>query len=159
MPINPEVMMILNNIVIGRPYIESFNVTIINPAVQTEFNFFPYKTGNLAYSWTPYIFGGVGYSFLMSRSYSTTNNAPVNIPKNHMVIPFGVGAKVNLTKRLSGGVEWTFNKTFSDRVDGVVPRTGESAIFKNDWYNFVGLFITYKFFKILQPIVRHTISK
>jgi hypothetical protein len=130
-----------NTVITGRMP-NTFSTTFINVASQVEYNFIPYLTGDIAYKWTPYIFGGVGYSIILASS-STFGVAA----KNHFVLPFGCGAKINFDRRLSGGVEWTFNKTFSDRIDGVIPRTGETSLFKNDWYNYVGLFITYKFFK------------
>ena len=130
-----------DNTIVGRNP-NTFSATFINGAPQAEYNFIPYLTGDITYQWTPYVFGGVGYSLILASS--STAGVPA---KSHVVIPFGLGFKINMGKRLSGGVEWTFNKTFSDRVDGVYPPTGETFLFKNDWYNFVGLFITYKFFK------------
>ncbi|HBH47718.1 MAG TPA: hypothetical protein DDX98_03725 [Bacteroidales bacterium] len=129
------------HVIIGRPS-NTFNVTFLNTGAQAEYNFLPYLTGDIAFKWTPYVYGGLGYSIVLSSS--STAGIPAN---NHFLIPFGAGLKVNLGKRLSGGVELTFNKTFSDKVDGVIPPIGESFLFKNDWYNYVGLFITYKFFK------------
>ncbi len=130
-----------DKVVIGRNP-SSFSTGLINLASQVEFNFIPYLTGDINYNWTPYVFGGAGYSLILSSSATTNVSA-----SNHLVIPFGAGAKINITSRLSGGVEWTFNKTFTDRIDGVIPPTGTSTLSKNDWYNFAGLFITYKFFK------------
>lgn len=130
-----------DNVLIGRAP-NTFSTSLINVAAQAEYCFFDYRTGDIAYSWTPYLTGGIGYSFILASS--STAGVPAN---GHFTIPFGCGAKINLGPRLSGGIEWTFNKTFSDRVDGVIPPTGETFLFKNDWYNFVGLFITYKFFK------------
>ncbi len=120
----------------------TFSIDMINPAAQVEYNFFPYLTGIKAYKWTPYMFAGIGYS-IVTGSSSTSGVAAAN----HLNIPFGVGVKANLGTRLSGGAEWAFNKTFSDRIDGVVPPTGETFMFKNDWYNLIELFITYKFIK------------
>lgn len=130
-----------NQVLVGR-LPNTFSTTVINFAAQAEYCFFDYRTGDIAYNWSPYLTGGIGYSVVISSS-STAGLPAVG----HVVLPFGLGAKVNITRRLSGGVEWTFNKTFSDKIDGVVPPSGETFFFKNDWYNFVGLFITYKFVK------------
>lgn len=130
-----------NTVVVGR-FPNTFSTSILTISPQAEFNFFDYTTGDIAYDWSPYIAGGIGYSLVMASSVTSGK-----MPKSHFNIPFGVGAKVNLGRRLSAGAEWTFTKTFSDRVDGVVPPTGETILYKNDWYNFLGLFITYKFFK------------
>ena len=132
-----------DNVIIGRNP-NTFSTSFINGASQLEYNFFSYYPGDIKYKWSPYVFAGFGYSFILS---SSSSSATAIAAKNHFEIPIGLGAKINFGKRLSGGMEWTFNKTFSDRVDGVVPPAGETFLFKNDWYNFVGLFITYKFFK------------
>lgn len=130
-----------DNVIVGR-LPNTFSANLLNTGLQAEYNFFDYKTGDIAYNWTPYIAAGLGYSVALSSSSTAGLSA-----KSHFNIPFGLGAKVNLGRRLSAGAEWTFTKTFSDRVDGIVPPTGETILYKNDWYNFFGLFITYKFVK------------
>jgi hypothetical protein len=130
-----------DKVVVGRMS-NNFTTSMLNAAAQVEYNFFPYMTGDIAYTWTPYIFGGFGYSIILSSS--STVGTPAD---NHIAIPFGFGAKLNLGRRLSGGLECTFNKALSDRVDGVISPLGETKLYNNDWYNYVGLFITYKFFK------------
>ena len=123
----------------------NFSASLINLAAQAEYNFFDYKTGDKPGIWTPYIFGGFGYSVMLSSEVSPSGVTPVN----HFTLPFGVGGKVNITRRLSAGVEWSLNKNFSDRIDGVISPLpdSEKIFFGNDWYSFLGLFITYKFFK------------
>ena len=122
----------------------TFSINILNFGSQVEYNFFPYLTGDIAYVWTPYIFGGIGYSYILSSSSTSPLAKPA---KNYFNIPFGAGLKVNLSKRMSGGMEGAFHKSFSDRIDGIIPLTGETKVFKTDWHYFIGLFITYKFFK------------
>ncbi len=123
----------------------NFSVNFINLATQVEYNFFDYKTGVKPGDWTPYIFGGLGYSVMVSSQVSPSGVTP----DNHFTLPFGVGGKVNITRRLSAGLEWSLNKNFSDRIDGVVSPLpdSEKLLYGNDWYSFLGLFITYKFFK------------
>ncbi|MBN1118912.1 MAG: hypothetical protein JXA77_17005 [Bacteroidales bacterium] len=133
-----------NNIT-KRPTPVSFSVNLVNIASQVEYNFFDYKTGIEAGEFTPYMFGGIGYSMVLS---STVENSGVS-PEQHFTIPFGVGSKLNVTRRMSAGVEWSMNKAFSDRLDGVISPLDDAELlmFNNDWYSFFGLFITYKFFK------------
>jgi len=124
----------------------SFNLRFINLGGQVEYNFFDYQTGITAGEWTPYMFGGLGYSLVLSPGVIGSNIAP----SMHMTMPFGIGAKANITRRLSAGLEWSYNKTFNDRLDGVVSpiNPSEETIFNNnDWFSFFNLFITYKFFK------------
>lgn len=121
-----------------------FSVNLINLAAQVEYNFFDYKTGDKPGKASPYVFGGFGYSLMLV----TQTNTGV-LPENHLTMPFGVGGKINLTRRLSAGVELSLNKSFSDSTDGVISPLPESKkiLYGNDWYSFFGLFITYKFFK------------
>jgi opacity protein-like surface antigen len=125
----------------------SFNAHFINFSTQVEYNFFEYISGINPGDWTPYMFGGFGYSLLLSPGLV---NSPVESTMGHFTLPFGIGAKANITRRLSAGLEWSYNKTFNDRLDGVVSpiNPSEETIFNNnDWFSFFNLFITYKFFK------------
>jgi hypothetical protein len=128
-----------------RPAPVSFSVNFVNVASQVEYNFFDYKQGDKHSLGTPYVFGGLGYSVVLSSKVSPSGVEPIG----HYTMPFGVGAKFNITRRLSSGLEWSLNKNFSDRIDGVISPLpdGEKLFYGNDWYSFLGLFITYKFFK------------
>ena len=108
----------------------SFSRNLFDLTGQVEFNFLPYMTGDDEGMWSPYLAGGLGYA--------------TNIG---LVIPFGVGAKLNLTTRLCAGIEWSCRRTFSDSIDGVESFLGNTLLNNNDWYSVYGLFITYKFFK------------
>jgi hypothetical protein len=111
-----------------------FNTSLLDAALQIEFNFLPFtpNLGNWAY--TPYISAGIAGALITSS-------------RNFASIPFGIGAKVNLTSRISAGAEWSFRKTFTDRIDGIRnPSETGSLLHNNDWYSFLGVFITFKFF-------------
>lgn len=172
----------------------SFKSNIFEFAVEEEFNFLPYTTGNKKLSSVaPYIFGGVavfhfnpkaqfeghwydlqelgtegqGSSFVKKKRYSLTQFS----------IPFGVGIKLNTANRLGLTLEWGLRMTFTDYLDDVggkyidtrllLAESGDAAAFfadrslkrdasgsnvgkqrgnsnSNDWYSFVGIFITYK---------------
>ena len=120
----------------------SFETSLLDAALQFEFNFFPFLVNEKKWDCTPYIAGGMGYSVIMSsKSSSGTGAAP------HFTIPLGIGMKLNITRRLSSGIEWSFRKAFSDRVDGIENSIGiQALVHNNDWYSFAGIFITYKFF-------------
>lgn len=132
-----------NQYITKRNYPVSFTANMVNAAIQTEFNFFSYKTYENPGAWTPYIFGGVGYSLMLGSNVEGSTISP----SNHLTIPFGVGMKLNLSRRMSAGLEWSHHKTFTSKIDGVISPMGETFLFQNDWYSFFGLFITYKFFK------------
>ena len=61
--------------------------------------------------------------------------------------------KVNLARRLSGGVEVNMRKTLTDLIDGITNLGGEDVetpVGNNDWYLFTGVFLTYKIFNYME---------
>jgi hypothetical protein len=116
----------------------SFHTSLLDFALQAEFNFLPYTPNNGIWAYSPYISAGFAGAMILSSDAGAVN---------HLSFPFGMGIKVNITKRIAGGAEWSFRKTFNDRVDGLENPSGTSSIIhNNDWYSFLGIFITYKFF-------------
>ena len=109
----------------------SFSSSFVEVCGQAEFNFIDYITGDSKYLSSTYIAGGIGYLF----------------PKKGIVIPFSVGAKVNLGERLSMGAELSFRKTFTDEIDENANPLDNTFMNNNDWYSIFGLFISYKFVK------------
>jgi len=118
----------------------SFSGNYLDASAVYEFNFLPYKTTNRKYNQTFYLSGGLGYNFVISSDVPS---------KSHLTIPFGLGYKINITKRMAAGAELTIRKTFYDLIDGVenFSMKGDKHLFgNNDWYTFAGIFITYKIF-------------
>ena len=113
----------------------SFATNLLDFSSQLEFNFMPYITCTEKWMNSTYVAGGIGYTFNLSGN------------KNFMTIPFGFGFKINITDRLSTGLEWSYRKTFYDGIDNVQSPLGKSILHNNDWYSTYGLFITYKFVK------------
>jgi hypothetical protein len=122
-----------------RPFTPaSFNTSFVDLALQLEFNFLPFTPNLGKWSYTPYISGGIAGALMMSTDIDAVNFAS---------FPFGIGAKVNLSSKVSAGAEWSFRKTFSDRIDGLENPSGISSLLhNNDWYSFLGVFFTFKFF-------------
>lgn len=112
----------------------AFTTRIFDFNTQLEFNFMPYITGEERWLRSLYISGGIGYAMIPGSSSTP-------------VIPFGLGYKINITDRLSTGAEWGLRKTFSDNINNVPSVLGNTIFNNNDWYSFVGLFISYKFVK------------
>jgi len=114
-----------------------FSTSMFDISANVEFNFLPYMpcAGNLEY--TPYITGGIGYSLIMSSTVPASD---------HFSIPFGAGAKLNLTNNISAGAEWTMKKTFTDNLDGIESPIQQTNLHNNDWYSYFGVYITFKFF-------------
>jgi len=126
----------------------NFYTPIVETTGQIELNFLIYRIGDKNYTYTPYVH--IGGTFLVA-SYAIHPYQPA--------IPFGVGFKFNILKRMGMGFEWTFRKTFTDGIDRVVwskqlPTTTaendyliskQTGYFhQRDWYSFCGLFITFQ---------------
>jgi opacity protein-like surface antigen len=116
----------------------NFQTSIFDIGLQVEFNFLPYTPNFGKWEYTPYISSGIAMGMIMGSNTDAVNT---------LSFPLGIGVKVNLTSRLAAGAEWSFRKTFSDRIDGIENPAGKNSfIHNNDWYSFMGIFITYKFF-------------
>jgi hypothetical protein len=119
----------------------SFSGTVIEWALQFEFNFLPYSTQGRLWDYTPYLAGGAGITFV-----NTTVSAFVP------VIPFSFGFKVNIHKNMGLEAEYGFRKTFYDNFDGLkdlVAPSDYSWIHNNDWYSYAGVAFTWKIFSNL----------
>lgn len=118
----------------------SFTYSALEFSAMLELNFQPYKTADRKKKSAIYTAAGFGYSIPISSSSGGGSQ---------FSIPFSVGYKFNLGKRLSAGVEFSPRKLFSDKIDGVVNNWDQDKIslFGNkDWYTFAGAFFTYKIF-------------
>ena len=116
----------------------SFSGTVLDATLQFEFNFMPYSTFGRAGEYTVYTTGGIGVAFIN-----------ISGPASLLVIPFGVGAKVNLGKKMGVGIEWGFRKMFYDNLDvyeNPIDPEYRSFIHNFDWYSIVGVSLTYKIY-------------
>lgn len=158
----------------------SFQNNVNDFAIIAEFNFFDYWTGSRRNFITPYIFGGVSFLTFNPKASDGTALQPIRTEgieyKLHsMSIPFGIGVKYSLFKRVGVTLEWRIHKSFTDYIDdihGVYPEVSEvlgdysysdptgnyepgmqrgngttiSKIgYNSDWYGILGLTISYKF--------------
>jgi len=116
----------------------SFSGTVLDATLQLEFNFMPYSTFGRAGEYTVYTTGGIGVAFIN-----------ISGPSSPLVIPFGVGAKVNLGKKMGIGIEWGLRKMFYDKLDGFenpIDPEYRSFIHNFDWYSIAGISLTYKIY-------------
>ena len=123
---------------------ESFSGTVLDATLQFEFNFVPYSTFGRAGEYAVYTTGGIGMAFI------NTSKSP---PTSKLVIPFGIGAKVNLGKKMGIGIEWGFRKMFYDVLDGFenpIDPEYRSFIHNFDWYSIAGISLTYKIYSGLE---------
>jgi hypothetical protein len=113
----------------------SFQSRIWEASFQMEFNFLPYQMGNPEIPATPYIFAGIGGFFF--NPYRTLGNATYFLNNLHTegqttsasandtyslvqpCIPFGLGLRANLGRKMAIGIEWGLRRTFTDYLDDV----------------------------------------
>jgi len=110
----------------------SFETDITEISFLVELNFFPFFVGSRKNTWTPYIFAG-GAMYLYNprpigggpnlRDLGTEgqglSDRPAPYGNTALAIPFGIGMKFSLSKRLGLGIEWGMRKTFNDYLDDI----------------------------------------
>ena len=118
----------------------TFSHSLVDVGVTYEYNFWPYGTGRDyrgAKRLTPFIFGGIGATYVSGDNSVFTAN-----------VPLGLGVKYKLRERLNLGVEWRMHFSLSDKLDGMADPYGikSSGLFKNtDCYSALQLTLTYSF--------------
>lgn len=111
--------------------LKDWNSTIKTLALQLELNFLPYNPKGIeGEGISPFVFGGVGYDI----GYGIN-------------LPFGIGSKYRINKKISIGIQWAFNKTFTDDLDNnadILNNVERYDPFHNrDWFSHAGIFIAY----------------
>ncbi|MDP4280544.1 MAG: DUF6089 family protein [Bacteroidota bacterium] len=170
------------NFLPGRDLKFSSQVTDIS--AETEFNFFPYMTGSWRNFISPYIYAGFGVFFFNPMSGSQQlrplgtegqndrylGRKPYNT--YNFSIPFGLGVKLSVSRRIGMTLFWEMHKTFTDYLDDVSTtyylegsqinpddtgavlsdptRNHEPGMQRgnsrnNDWYSFSGITFSYRF--------------
>ncbi len=125
---------------------DQFKVNLLEAAGTFEFNFFRFELSARKKYVSPYLSAGVGFSMV---NFSFASKFIENFG-----IPFGMGVKVGLSKRLSLGVEYTLHRTFRDDLDQISDwkyTSGDNYALKqranpqnDDWVSFFGVFLSYK---------------
>ena len=113
----------------------SFSKRVIEFDGLCEMNFMSFNTRHLKKdNFSPYVILGIGGAYIDGEI----------IPQ----LPFGIGMKYCPLSRITVGWEWRLCKTFNDKIDGYANvYDGSKAIFhNNDWFSFVGLFITFRLY-------------
>lgn len=154
----------------------SFKTKINDFSIMAEFNFFEYFIGSRRDYVSPYIFGGFSVFHFQPFTLDGEQLRPIETEGVHystlgFSVPFGVGVKYSLGKRIGIALEWRMHKTFSDYIDDVgntYPGIVGNAIESNrpeltdpsglytagmqrgdkktkDWFSCATLIVTYKF--------------
>jgi len=114
----------------------NFKSDVIEGALQAEFNFFKFITGDTYNRWTPFLTGGVGafyynpYTTLDGTRYylrplgtegqgTPRYNDRTKYALTQVSIPFGFGLKHNISEHWNLGFEFGWRKTFTGYLDDV----------------------------------------
>ena len=167
-----------------------FRSNILEVSMQGEVNFLPFEPGDPETPSTPFIFGGGG--LFRFNPQAELNGAlrdlkplgtegqgsdlypdrrPYSLTSYNFL--FGVGFKFNITRQLTGALEWGMRRTGTDYLDDVsttypdpsvfggndlafqlhdrsLENRGENIDFQrgnphnNDWYSFAGFILTFR---------------
>lgn len=152
---------------------------------QIEVNFLPFVAGNLESPYSPYLFLGAGAFFFNPqaqdelgdwrslrplRTEGQTEETQYGHVSQSLILGFGF--KFNISRNITGGVEWGMRRTGTDYLDDVSSvyanlsdLSGESSRYfadrslsnrgqntglqrgnprNNDWYSFAGFVIAFK---------------
>ena len=107
----------------------NFKSRIIEFNAIAEFNFLEYRISNDKYKFTTYLFLGIDVfnfkpraqmgNFWIDLQPLNTEGQTKRYKLTQVSIPFGIGAKMNVSKKVGIGLEWGPRKTFTDYLDDV----------------------------------------
>jgi len=123
----------------------TFKTKLNEISAQLEVNFAEFGIGVNEKQISPYIFGGIGYTWFKARRDSTGID-PTWIQANITSFPFGLGIKYMPVENLSVGLEWGLRKNLgrqADKIDNVY-EPGIRISSANDWYAFAGFWISFR---------------
>lgn len=156
----------------------NFTSSVLEFSMQMECNFLDFFIGSKRSWFSPYLFGGVSvFRYNPKATYngdeyelqplSTEGQSPYSL--SSFAVPFGLGVKLSLSKRIGMGFEWGYRKTFTDYLDDVSgayyvdfdkyatpspaqllsdpdkthkPGMQRGDASNNDWYSFAGVHVT-----------------
>jgi len=110
----------------------AFKSNINDFSLVAEFSFWDYFTGSKNDYFTPYLFAGVGFFTFTPMSLDGVKLRPLGTegqndptrgqdPYNSysVSVPFGVGLKYSVSRRIGLNFEWGMRKTFTDYIDDI----------------------------------------
>jgi len=128
----------------------SFKTKLNEISAQLEVNFTEFGIETNEKRLSPYIFGGIGYTWYTAKRDSM-GFASDPIQHNITSFPFGLGIKYTPVENLSLGLEWGLRKNLGQQADKIdnVYEPGVRISNAKDWYAFAGLWISFRlnFFK------------
>jgi len=116
-----------------------------------EFNFFDFNLHEvLQRKITPYVYSGISV-FAYDELHFANGQYEKDDTATSFAIPMTVGVKSNILENFILGFEIGARYTFTDNLDGSMPKNGNLAPLKfgninsKDWYVFTGFTLTYTF--------------
>ena len=113
-----------------------------------EFDFFDFNLHEvLKRKITPYVYSGLSY-FAYDELYVINGETKKDYTSSTFAIPMTVGVKTNLFENIILGIEVGTRYTFTDNVDGSLPKNKILSplkfgnIISKDWFVFTGFTIT-----------------
>ena len=169
----------------------NFESSLIEIGFGCEIDFFDYRITDMKFPISPYFFYQLAYMRMNPKTTLNGNTIDLqplgtegqetvlsdksNYSLNQIVIPLGIGLKMNLRKGLAVSFEYGIRKTFTDYLDDVSGNYVDSDILRTengplsaqlanreieasnvlnrgnstnkDWYSFYGVMLTFKPFK------------
>jgi len=155
----------------------NFSKNVLDISLNLEFNFLKYIVGEKETPWSTFIMGGVGVQMFNYEYSESKFEIPNSVPTTYFVdptyiskmehnsssvisptIPFGIGVKYDLNKRIGIAFEGSLRKSFSDKMDDLddplsyvdensspsVEINYTDQLHNNDWTSYVGIHVVYK---------------
>ena len=128
-----------------------FKNNIMEFSAGMEFNFFDFNLHEaLQKKITPYVYSGLSY-FAYNELFVVSGETKIDYKSSSLAIPMIVGIKSNVLENFILGFEVGARYTFTDNLDGSMPKNTNLAPLKfgnvnsKDWYVFSGFTLTYTF--------------
>ena len=130
----------------------SFNIIVVELSTSIEYHFLKFKSETTLLRWSPYFTGGVGLLAISGNPIK-----PVPYSSFQPAIPIGFGFKYVVNPKWMVGMEFVARKMFFDYLDNVSEGNLLQKNYQygnwydNDSYYFLGLSLTYAFYRIPCP--------
>lgn len=150
----------------------TFDKSVQDLSLQVEINYLKYILGYKDTPFSSYVTFGIGmayYPYYMDPEILETINPDHNkgseiIDESEIVttIPFGIGFKYSLGRRLGIGIEYQMRKLFSDKLDDLddplafINADNEETVYTSgvhnmDWSAYLGVHLTYMIYMGKKP--------
>lgn len=152
----------------------SYSKNVHDLSLQAEVNYLRYILGAKKTKWTPYVTGGIGVAMVPFNLrpaeiatfnpnypllYDSAGNLRSASTETFFVptIPFGMGVKFTIGRRLGIGIEYQMRKYLDDVLDDLndplahINPDGELVLYSSsshngDWSGYLGAHLTYKIY-------------